>query len=62
LGNVVVLLLGLTNALVHAGDGWTAVVPYGLALSAATVVVMIGTVALGRALAYRQIAGGYAYD
>lgn len=29
-----ILALALANSLVHAGDGWAAVVPYGLALSA----------------------------
>ncbi|MHC2569438.1 DUF2231 domain-containing protein [Rhizobium leguminosarum] len=31
---LIILALALANSLVHAGDGWTAVVPYGLALSA----------------------------
>lgn len=34
---VVILVLALINSLVHAGDGWTAVVPAGLILSAVTV-------------------------
>ncbi|RFB88287.1 hypothetical protein B5K11_22505 [Rhizobium leguminosarum bv. trifolii] len=33
---LIILALALANSLVHAGDGWTAVVPYGLVLSAAT--------------------------
>ncbi|MDW5318521.1 DUF2231 domain-containing protein, partial [Rhizobium sp. PL01] len=36
LGFVTSLVLAFVNSLVHAGDGWTAVVPTGLALSAAT--------------------------
>ncbi|WP_117190192.1 DUF2231 domain-containing protein [Rhizobium terrae] len=34
---LVILALAVANSLVHAGDGWTAVVPYGLLLSAVTV-------------------------
>jgi uncharacterized membrane protein len=37
----VALALAVVNSFIHAGDGWTAVVPYGLALSAATVAVMV---------------------
>lgn len=43
IGTLLVLLLAFINSLVHAGDGWTAVVPYGLALSAATVLLMLAT-------------------
>ena len=43
LGGVVVLLLATVNSFVHTADGWTAVVPWGLALSAATVLAMIVT-------------------
>ncbi|NTF31220.1 DUF2231 domain-containing protein [Rhizobium skierniewicense] len=39
------LLLALLNSLVHAGDGWTAVVPYGLLISTMTFVVALTTVA-----------------
>lgn len=41
IGTLLVLGLAFLNSLVHAGDGWTAVVPYGLTLSAATVVLML---------------------
>ncbi|ALN71147.1 hypothetical protein M673_00390 [Aureimonas sp. AU20] len=54
LGSLVVLALAFLNSLVHAGDGWTAVVPYGLALSAATVLVMLATAWLGRPAAVRH--------
>jgi uncharacterized membrane protein len=54
IGNVIVLLLALVNSFVHAGDGWTAVVPYGLILSALTVLAMVITVWLGRAMVYRH--------
>jgi uncharacterized membrane protein len=43
LGFVVILVLALVNSFVHARDGWTAVVPMGLALSAATVLVILFT-------------------
>lgn len=40
LGGIVVLCLAAVNSFVHTADGWTAVVPYGLILSIATVLVM----------------------
>jgi len=43
IGSAVVLLLGFINNLVHAGDGWTAIVPTGTVLSAVTVVAIIAT-------------------
>lgn len=36
-----VLLLSLFNSLLHAGDGWTAIVPWGLTLSAITVCLLV---------------------
>ena len=42
---LVMLVLAFANSLVHAGDGWTAVVPYGLLLSAVTFVVSLMAVA-----------------
>jgi uncharacterized membrane protein len=45
---VVVLVLAVINNFVHTADGWTAVVPSGLALSAATVVAMIAAAWFGR--------------
>jgi uncharacterized membrane protein len=44
---VLVLVLAAINNFVHTADGWTAVVPYGLILSAATVILMIVTGWLG---------------
>ena len=49
-GSLVVLGLALLNSFVHAADGWTAVVPWGLALSAVTVVAIIVTNWFGRAI------------
>ncbi|MEG3153576.1 DUF2231 domain-containing protein [Sphingomonas sp. RB1R13] len=37
---ILALLLGLLNAFVHSRDGWVAVVPQGILLSLATVVVL----------------------
>ncbi|EDQ03262.1 hypothetical protein DSM14862_04154 (plasmid) [Sulfitobacter indolifex] len=61
-GNVVVLALALVNSLVHAGDGWTAVVPWGLALSAATVLIMLVTSWLGSGLVHRHGVGVSRHD
>ncbi|WP_141678843.1 DUF2231 domain-containing protein, partial [Acinetobacter baumannii] len=42
-GNVVVMILAFSNALVHSRDAWTSVVPAGLILSALTVLVLLFT-------------------
>ncbi|BDA83749.1 membrane protein [Aureimonas sp. SA4125] len=60
-GFLVVLVLAFFNSLVHAGDGWTAVVPNGLILSAVTVLAMIVTLWLGR-LALTRGYTGVRYD
>jgi uncharacterized membrane protein len=57
LGNIVVLALALLNAFVHARDGWTSVVPWGLALSACVVVLMAVTGWFGSSLVYRHGVG-----
>lgn len=36
-----ILALALINSLIHAGDGWTAIMPWGLGLSLVTVVLMV---------------------
>lgn len=54
LGEVVVLLLALFDTMVHSRDAWTSVVPTGLLLSAAVVVVAIVTAWMGCSLARRQ--------
>ncbi|MER9937987.1 DUF2231 domain-containing protein [Mesorhizobium sp. M0088] len=41
LGSLVVLVISLFNALVHSRDAWTSVVPTGLILSAAAVIVIL---------------------
>lgn len=38
---LIILALSVANSLVHAGDGWTAVVPFGWALSAVTFVLCL---------------------
>jgi uncharacterized membrane protein len=43
LSGALVLILAIFNSFVHSADGWTSVVPVGLALSAITVVVMLVT-------------------
>lgn len=45
---VVALALGILNSFVHAGDGWTAIVPRGLAISILTAVVTYVALWLGR--------------
>jgi uncharacterized membrane protein len=47
LAGIGVMLLATLNSFVHTADGWTAVMPYGLALSALTVVAMIAAAWLG---------------
>jgi uncharacterized membrane protein len=42
-GNIVTLILATLNMLVHTRDAWTSVVPWGLVLSAAVVVVALVT-------------------
>lgn len=43
MGSAGVFVLAVLNNIVHAGDGWTAVVPWGLALSGVTVVLIVAT-------------------
>ena len=57
IGNVVVLILAFINSLVHAGDGWTGVVPWGLILSALTVLLLLVTSWLGGSMVYRHGVG-----
>ena len=57
IGNFVLLILGTLNMFVHSRDAWTSVVPWGLALSAATVLVLLFAVWMGRALVYNHGVG-----
>jgi uncharacterized membrane protein len=54
IGSLIVMVLAGFNNLVHSRDAWTSVVPIGLALSAATVVVMLITFWLGGRQVVRQ--------
>jgi uncharacterized membrane protein len=56
-GYVVAVLLSLLNAFVHSRDGYTAVVPTGLTLSALVVVILLFTGWMGRALRSRRRVG-----
>ena len=62
IGNIVVLLLAFLNSLIHAGDGWTGVVPYGLILSVVTVLLVIVTSSMGRSMVFRHGVGVSNYE
>lgn len=47
-GGIAVLLLATLNSFIHAADGWTAVMPYGLTVSVLTVLAMVLTAWFGR--------------
>jgi uncharacterized membrane protein len=53
-GYALAVLLALTNAFVHSRDGYTAVVPTGLMLSALVVVVIALTALVARTLTNRR--------
>jgi uncharacterized membrane protein len=57
-GYAIAVLLSLTNAFVHSRDGYTAVVPLGLTLSALVVIVLLLTASIGMALSNRHRVGG----
>lgn len=61
-GGVAALILAFVNSLVHAHDGWTGVVPYGLVLSAVTVLVLAVSDWFGRAMVFRHGVGVSAHD
>jgi uncharacterized membrane protein len=54
IGYAITVLLALTNAFVHSRDGYTAVVPTGLMLSALVVIVLVLTALVARALTNRH--------
>jgi uncharacterized membrane protein len=62
IGNVLVLVLALVNSFVHGNDGWTSVVPYGLILSALTVLLLLVTGWLGGSMVYRHGVGVRTYE
>ena len=51
-------LLSLLNAFVHSRDGYTAVVPVGLTLSALVIIVLLLTACVGMVLSNRSRVGG----
>jgi uncharacterized membrane protein len=57
IGYAFAVLLSLINAFVHSRDGYTAVVPTGLTLSALVVVILIFSAWVSSALAYRHRIG-----
>jgi len=57
IGNALVVLLSIINAFVHSRDGYTAVVPTGLFLSALVVVIMAFTSWMGREMVFRYHVG-----
>jgi uncharacterized membrane protein len=57
LGGAIAFVLALINALVHSRDGYTAVVPTGLTLSALVVVILLFTSWISGAVAPRASAG-----
>ncbi|WP_088347572.1 MULTISPECIES: DUF2231 domain-containing protein [Rhodomicrobium] len=62
LGNIIALLLATLNLLVHTRDAWTSVVPWGLVLSAAVVLILVFTGWMGRSMVYRHSEGVMAHD
>jgi uncharacterized membrane protein len=57
IGNILAMGLAVANMFVHSRDAWTSVVPTGLILSAATVVILMITAWLGGSLVYRHGVG-----
>jgi uncharacterized membrane protein len=57
IGNVVVMVLATLNMLVHTRDAWTSVVPWGLILSGAVVVLLLFTGWMGGSLVHRYRVG-----
>jgi uncharacterized membrane protein len=57
LGNLVVLVLSVFNALIHTRDAYTSVVPAGLILSALVVAILLVTGWNGWTLVYRHGVG-----
>jgi uncharacterized membrane protein len=55
--NFAAMLLSLLNAFVHSRDGWTAVVPQGLILSAIVVGLLMISGWLGGSLVYKHGVG-----
>src|ERR1700730_2112622 len=58
IGYALATLMALMNAFVHSRDGYTAVVPTGLILSALVIVVLFLTASISTAFATRHRIGG----
>lgn len=56
IGYAVALVLSIFNAFVHSRDGYTSVVPTGLALSVLVVIVLLATWIVDRGIARRDAA------
>jgi uncharacterized membrane protein len=56
------MVLATINMMVHTHDAWTSVVPWGLVLSAAVVLILLFTGWLGSSLVYRHRIGVVAHD
>jgi uncharacterized membrane protein len=54
---VAAIILSLFNVFIHSRDGYTAVVPAGLALSAVVTILLLSVVGSGWTLTYRYRAG-----
>ena len=55
LGALIALALAVLDVMVHTHDAWTSVVPWGLTLSAAVVVILLFTLWMGWALVHRRV-------
>jgi uncharacterized membrane protein len=62
IGNGVALVLATLNMLVHTRDAWTSVVPWGLVLSAAVVLILLFSGWLGWSMVSRHAVGVVAHD
>jgi uncharacterized membrane protein len=54
IGILVVMIVATFNMLIHTRDAWTSVVPWGLALSGITVVLLVFTTSIGWSALYRR--------
>jgi uncharacterized membrane protein len=54
LGNAAAIILAIVNSFIHSRDAYTSVVPTGLILSAATVIILLITGWMGWELVYRH--------
>jgi len=57
IGNLIVLILSVFNAMIHTRDAWTSVVPTGLILSIIVVLILPITGWLGWSMVYRHGVG-----